>query len=75
MSDLKFAVLPFAKGSLAGCFVTLVGPRDEIAKQILVSKVCGSLTEICSEIERLKRELDVAENEARRHFEGVKSSN
>jgi len=75
VSDLKFAVSAFAKGGLAGCFVALVGPRDEISNQVLVSRVCGTLADFQGEIDRLKRELDEAGKEAQRHFEAVRGSN
>jgi len=69
MNDLKFAVSPFPAGGFAGCYVTLVGTREEINGHILVSKACKSLAEMEAEINRLKRNLDRARVEARKYFE------
>jgi hypothetical protein len=63
MNDLKFAALP------EGCFVTLVGPRDEVGKHAIpVSKSCNSFAAISNEIDRLKHELDEAKAAAQHHF-------
>jgi hypothetical protein len=69
MNDLKFAISPFPAGGFAGCYVTLVGTREEISGHILVSKSCKSLAEIEAEINRLKHNLDRVRVEARLHFQ------
>jgi hypothetical protein len=38
VNDLKFAVSPFPTGGFAGCYVTLVGTREEIGGYVLVSR-------------------------------------
>ncbi|MGB7888350.1 MAG: hypothetical protein WBL55_18525 [Xanthobacteraceae bacterium] len=68
MNDLKFATSPFPAGGFAGCYVTLIGTREEISGHILVSKPCKSLVEMDAEIIRLKRNLDRVRVEARQHF-------
>lgn len=68
MNDLRFAVSPFPSGGFAGCYVTLVGTREEISGHMLVSKSCKTLAEMEAEINRLKRNLDRVRIEAHQHF-------
>jgi hypothetical protein len=68
VNDLRFAVSPFPAGGFGGCYVALVGTREEIGGQILVSRPCKSLVEMDAEINRLKRNLDRVAVEAREHF-------
>lgn len=74
MNDLKFALSPFPVGGFAGCYVTLVGTKEEVSGRILVSKSCKTLTEMEAEINRLKRNLDRIRIEARAHFSGLETS-
>lgn len=63
MTDLTFTPLQ------EGCFIAIVGPRDEVGNHAIpVSGPCRSLADTLAEIERLKRELDKAAADAKRHF-------
>ena len=63
MNDLKFVALN------EGCFVTLIGPRDEVGDHAIpVTKPCQTMAEVAAEIECLKCELDAAAEAARNHF-------
>jgi hypothetical protein len=63
MTDLIFASLR------EGCFIAIVGPRDEVGNHAIpVTGPCRSLADTVAEIQRLKGELDKAEEDAKRHF-------